>query len=132
LPERRFRGPGADRFASSTKVLKHPAGPIAWPSDEHLQALTGGAFTTLNADSSGGNIWLPGNARFRHTGLGCNVLFADGTTRTLYLNPRRIVSGGGAANEGEKATFIDSDFRRHMLMTKWPSGIVDSFTYPTD
>jgi prepilin-type processing-associated H-X9-DG protein len=130
-PERRFRGPGADRFAGSTNVLKHPSGPIAFPSDEYVNAVAGPEFTTANGDGVNG-VLFPGNARFRHTGLGCNVLFADGTVRSLFLYPRRIVAGTVGDNEGQKASYIDSDFRRHMLMTKWPSGIVDSLAYPTN
>jgi len=126
-PERRFRSPGADRFATSSNALKNPAGPIAWPSDALVQSL-GVGFMSFNADGDNA-VFLPGKARFRHTGLSCNVLFADGTVQTLFLKPNHKVSFGvtGAAN------FIDSDFRRYMLMIKWPNnGIHDSGSYPTE
>ena len=129
-PERRFRSPGADRFSSSVNPLKNPAGPIAFPSDQYLQQVTGGSIPTANGDSSGGTLWLPGNARFRHTGLGCNVLFADGSARTLYLRPFRKVANGAPGTAS--ANYIDSDFRRNMLMIKWPPGITDTNTYPTN
>ena len=125
FPERRFRGPGADRFATSSNALKNPAGPIAWPSDAFIQSLGIEGLNTLNMDV----ILDPGIARFRHTGGGCNVLFADGSVQTLFLHPHHKVSFGvnGAAN------FIDSDFKRYMLMIKWPNnGIHDSNTYPTE
>jgi prepilin-type N-terminal cleavage/methylation domain-containing protein/prepilin-type processing-associated H-X9-DG protein len=124
IPERRFRGPSGDRFGGSTNPLKAPSGPIAWASDQFLQSL--GAGPTANADFGGGTVWNPGNARFRHNGLGCNVAFQDGSVRTLFLNPRRTISGSGAS------TYVDNDFRRSMLMIKWPTGLRDTNTYPTN
>lgn len=128
--ERRYRGPGADRFAVSTNPLKNPAGPIAFVSDQYMQSLSGGTYPSANIDFAGGLIWNPGNARFRHTGLGCNVLFADGSVRTLYLRPFRKVANGPPGTTS--ANYIDSDFRRNMLMIKWPPGITDTNTYPTN
>jgi prepilin-type N-terminal cleavage/methylation domain-containing protein/prepilin-type processing-associated H-X9-DG protein len=126
-PERRFRGPGADRFAASTNPLKNPSGPIAFPNDQLMQPF---GLPSFNADFGTGGVFNPGGARFRHTGLGCNVLFADGSARTLYLRPYRKVSN---APPGQgSADFIDSDFRRNMLMIKWPPGITDTNTYPTN
>jgi prepilin-type N-terminal cleavage/methylation domain-containing protein/prepilin-type processing-associated H-X9-DG protein len=127
-PERRFRGKGGtDRFAQSTNPLKNPAGPIAWASDRLLASI-GLDPPTANTDGVNG-LYLPGNARFRHLDLGCNVMFADGSVRTLFLYPKRKVSNTltGAAY------YYDSDFRRYMLMIKWPGGgIEDSNTYPTE
>lgn len=126
-PERRFRSPGADRFTNSSNALKNPAGPIAWTSDAFMQSI-GWTPPTANADGAD-NLWNIGNARFRHSDLGCNVLFADGSVRTLLLHPKRKVSFGVTGN----ANFIDTDFRRYMLMIKWPgNGIVDSGNYPTE
>jgi len=128
-PERRFRSPGADRFAISSNPLKNPAGPIAWASDAYL-ASQNPQIPTMNADV--GNTALVsmfGAPRFRHTNGGCNVLFADGSVQTLFLKPNHKISFGvtGAAN------YIDSDFKRYMLMIKWPNnGIYDSNAYPTE
>jgi prepilin-type processing-associated H-X9-DG protein len=38
----------------------------------------------MNTDFGGGEVWNPGNARFRHNGLGCDVCFADGSVKTLF------------------------------------------------
>ena len=124
-PERRFRGSSGDRFGGSTNPLKAPSGPIAFASDAYLQSL-GAPYPTANTDFGGGNVWNPGNARFRHNGLGCNVAYVDGSVRTMFLNPRRSISGSGAA------TYTDCDFRRYMLMVKWPVGMKDTNTYPTN
>jgi prepilin-type N-terminal cleavage/methylation domain-containing protein/prepilin-type processing-associated H-X9-DG protein len=123
-PERRYRSSTSDKFGNSQDVLKAPSGPIAFASDQYLQSI-GAPYPSANTDFGGGVIWNPGNARFRHNGLGCNVAFVDGSVRTLFLNPRRSISGTGAS------TYLDCDFRRNMLMIKWPSGsdIKDSGTY---
>jgi prepilin-type N-terminal cleavage/methylation domain-containing protein/prepilin-type processing-associated H-X9-DG protein len=126
FPERRFRSPSGDRFGGSTNVLHNPSGPIAFPSDDFIRSL-GSTTPSANADYGGGTVWNPGNARFRHNGLGCNVAFQDGSVKTLFLSPKRTVSGSGAS------TYVDSDFRRFMLMIKWPSGgIKDSGNVPTN
>ena len=125
LPERRFRGSSGDRFGNSTNPLKAPSGPIAFPSDAYISSLNVG-YNSANTDYGGGVIWNPGNARFRHNGLGCNVAFVDGSVRTLFLNPRRTISGSGAAS------YVDCDFRRNMLMIKWPTGVKDTGSYPTN
>jgi prepilin-type N-terminal cleavage/methylation domain-containing protein/prepilin-type processing-associated H-X9-DG protein len=125
LPERRFRGTSGDRFANSTNPLKAPSGPIAWASDEFISSM-GLEYKSANIDFGGGVIWNAGNARFRHNGVGCNVAFQDGSVRTLFLNPRRVVSGSG------NQTYNDCEFRRYMLMIKWPSGQKDTGTYPTN
>jgi prepilin-type processing-associated H-X9-DG protein len=109
-------------------ILKRPDGPIAWANDawvaQMVPSMPGGA----NSDYGGGHIWNPGNARWRHNGLGCNVAFADSSVRTLFLNPKRVVLGTGIQ------TYQDNEFRRFMLLTKWPqgTGIKDSGTYPTN
>lgn len=129
-PELRYRAPSADRFTSSVNPLRNPAGPIYQPSDQYLQQL-GAPLPSYNTDGAGQfTSFMIGAARYRHTGLGCNVLFADGSVRTLYLRPYRKVADGvpgtGSAN------YIDSDFRRNMLMIKWPPGISDTNTVPTN
>jgi prepilin-type N-terminal cleavage/methylation domain-containing protein/prepilin-type processing-associated H-X9-DG protein len=123
-PERRFRGTSSDRFGNSTNPMKAPSGPIAWASDEFLAAL--GFPISANTDFGGGTVWNPGNARFRHNGLGCNVAFADGSVRTTFLNLRRKIHGSGSS------TYVDTDFRRYMLMIKWPQGYKDTNSYPTN
>jgi prepilin-type processing-associated H-X9-DG protein len=70
--------------------IEPPSGPIAWASDAFLLAL--GFNASQNTDFGGGTVWNPGNARFRHNGLGCNVAFQDGSVRCLFLNPRRTIS----------------------------------------
>jgi prepilin-type N-terminal cleavage/methylation domain-containing protein/prepilin-type processing-associated H-X9-DG protein len=123
LPERRFRGTTGDRFANSTNPLKAPSGPIAWASDQFISSM-GLEYSSANIDFGGGVVWNAGNARFRHNGLGCNVAFQDGSVRTLFLNPRRTVDSANHYN--------DCEFRRYMLMIKWPSGLKDTGTYPTN
>jgi prepilin-type processing-associated H-X9-DG protein len=129
-PELRYRGPSADRFASSVNPLRNPAGPIYFPSDQYLQQL-GAVLPSYNADAVGQFItFMVGGPRYRHTGLGCNVLFADGSVRTLYLRPYRKIADGIPGTGG--ANYIDSDFRRNMLMIKWPPGITDTNTIGTN
>jgi prepilin-type N-terminal cleavage/methylation domain-containing protein/prepilin-type processing-associated H-X9-DG protein len=125
-PERRYRSPsGGDRMAQSTNPIKRFDGPIAWASDAWMASFNLG-YKTMNADFGGGQVWNPGNARFRHNGLGCNVAFADSSVRTLFWNPKRVVHGSGVN------TFNEVEFRRSMLLIKWPqgTGIKDSGTYP--
>jgi len=123
FPERRFRSPSGDRFASSADPLKNPSGPIAFPTDQFLRTM-GAGLPSANTDYAGNTVWNPGNARFRHNGDGCNVGFVDGSVKTLFLNQRHAVSGSGSS------TYADTDFRRYMLMIKWPQGgIKDSGTY---
>ena len=91
-----------------------------------MATLGEGEYSSANIDFGGGVVWNAGNARFRHNGLGCNVAFQDGSVRTLFLNPRRTVSGTGGS------TYVDSEFRRYMLMIKWPTGLRDTGVYPTN
>jgi prepilin-type processing-associated H-X9-DG protein len=85
-----------------------------------MSTLGGGQYSSANIDFGGGVVWNAGNARFRHNGLGCNVAFQDGSVRTLFLNPRRTVAGTGGN------TYVDCEFRRYMLMIKWPTGLRDT------
>jgi hypothetical protein len=65
----------------------------------------------------GGTVWNPGNARFRHNGLGCNVAFQEWQREDpCSSTPKHAVSGSGSS------TYVDNDFRRSMLMIKWPGG----------
>ena len=85
-----------------------------------------GFHASANTDFGGGTVWNPGNARFRHNGLGCNASFADGSVpHDVPAILRRVIKGSGTS------TYTDTDFRRYMLMIKWPSGsqIKDSNTY---
>jgi prepilin-type N-terminal cleavage/methylation domain-containing protein/prepilin-type processing-associated H-X9-DG protein len=124
LPERRFRGPTADRFGASTDPTKRPDGPIAWASDSYLNAL--GFQFSANTDFGGGTVWNPGNARWRHNGLGCNVAYVDGSVKTHFLNPKQAVKGN------HPNTYINNDWKRASLMIKWPNGVKDSNTYATN
>jgi prepilin-type processing-associated H-X9-DG protein len=123
-PERRYRGRSGDRFATSTNPLRHFMGPIAWPTDKQI-VTWGGDPDTMNADVGGGATWNYGGPRYRHNGLGTNVVFADGSVRTLFLNTRRVIKAGGAE-------YWDSEFRRNMLMIKWPQDKRDTNTVSTD
>lgn len=127
--ELRYRGLGGDRFSQSTNPLNNPAGPIYFARDEALG--NNPVAPTWNTDF-GSTFFTAmfGGPRFRHTGKGCNVLFADGSVRTLYLRPSRKVANGPPGVGS--ADYIDSDFRRNMLMIKWPPGVTDSNTVPTD
>jgi prepilin-type processing-associated H-X9-DG protein len=80
----------------------------------------------MNADV-GTLRWSPCSAPpLRHTNGGCNVLFADGSVQTLFLKPNHKISFGGH----RRGQYIDSDFKRYMLMIKWPNnGIYDSNAY---
>ncbi|MBC7783484.1 MAG: hypothetical protein H7144_06555, partial [Burkholderiales bacterium] len=120
----RYRGPGRDRFSTSGDVFLRPEGPINWPSDEALQA-AGGFAPSYNADFGGGTVYVyaVGGPRFRHGNLSTVACFADGSVKPLRLNKGRFV--------GPTGTRYDNEFRRHMLMLKWPSNKSDSMTVPT-
>ena len=123
IPERRYRGPGSDRLSTSLKQLVNPAGPVSWPTDQFLAGLGFGALPA-NADTSGDfGIWnfAFGGPRWRHNGnTACNVVFADGSVRSLSLTKRIFTESG--------VPYHDNEFRRRMLMTKWPNDQKDSFT----
>ena len=119
-PQLRYRGPGADPFASSPpRSFLNPSGPIFFPTDGQIIAW-GGDPDGMNLDVSGA-IWNYGGARVRHNGLRCNVAFADGSVRGLLLNTSRVVP-----NTTWKCW--DTEFRRHMIMLKWPSDKRDTGT----
>jgi prepilin-type processing-associated H-X9-DG protein len=117
-PELRYRGPGRDRFANSGDVHLRPDGPIGWSSDEYL--ISQNAFaTTYNADFGGGTVftYTINGPRFRHgKNDTCVVVFADGSVRPLKLLKGRFV----------KSNYYDVEFRRHMIMLKWPANKKDS------
>jgi prepilin-type processing-associated H-X9-DG protein len=116
-PQRRYR-PGPARWNGDP--LRESSAPIAWASDAWIASL-GTSYNSQNIDFGGVEVWNPGNARFRHNGLGCNVAFVDGSVQTFFLNPRKVISGSGAQ------TFVHSDFKRSYLQTKHPGmGIKDS------
>ena len=118
-PQLRYRGPGADRYANDPDIFLRPDGPLWWAPDS---ALTNGFAPTWNADFGGGTVytWTIGGPRWRHNGkIATNVVFADGSVRTLRLNLSRIIGN----NQG-----VDNEFRRHMIMLKWPNNKKDSGT----
>jgi type II secretory pathway pseudopilin PulG len=122
-PELRFRGPGRDRFSGSGDPLLRPDGPIAWASDEYLQR-AGGFAPTYNADFGGGTVYTYtiNGPRYRHGAKDtCVVGFADGSARPLKLFKGRFI----------KNDYYDSEFRRRMIMIKWPNNRGDSGTVPT-
>jgi len=122
-PELRFRGPGRDRFSGSGDPLLRPDGPIAWAADEYL-ARVGGFAPTYNADFGGGTVYTYtiNGPRYRHGNKDtCVVVFADGSVRPLKLQKGRFI----------KNDYYDSEFRRRMIMLKWPNNRGDSGTVPT-
>jgi prepilin-type processing-associated H-X9-DG protein/prepilin-type N-terminal cleavage/methylation domain-containing protein len=126
-PELRYRGPGRDRFANSTDIFLRPDGPIHWPSDEYLQR-AGGFAPTFNTDFGGGTVYVyaVGGPRWRHNGgMASNVAFADGSVRTLRLNPKHILK------QGTNDEAYDNEFRRNMIMIRWPNDKQDRNTVPT-
>jgi prepilin-type N-terminal cleavage/methylation domain-containing protein/prepilin-type processing-associated H-X9-DG protein len=121
-PELRYRGPGGDRLTQSTNPMRNPTGPIAWLSDEYINrdpSQPGGAGPTANTDPAANAMYYVafGGPRWRHHGnTTCNVAFADGSVRGLKLNSKRIV----------EQIFYENEFRRHMIMMKWPNDKKDS------
>ncbi|CAN5636531.1 hypothetical protein BH09PLA1_BH09PLA1_17680 [soil metagenome] len=123
--ELRYRGPGRDKFANSTDPHKRTDGPIAWLSDEYLTRPGSTAFApTFNADFGGGTVFVytVGGPRFRHSNLSSTVCFADGSVRPIRLNKGRFIGTDS----------YDVDFRRYMLMIKWPSTKKDSGLVPAN
>ena len=122
-PELRYRGPGSDRFATAQSMMQRPDGPISWPTDEFLESLGYGPLPA-NADTAGDfGIWnfAFGGPRWRHNGnTAANAAFADGSVRTLHITKRIITVSG--------VPYYDVEFRRYMLMLKWPGNQKDSGT----
>jgi prepilin-type processing-associated H-X9-DG protein len=126
-PELRYRGPQSDRFSQSTNPLKNPSGAITWYAYETLEPIAA-EIADANQDTGWGPIWYFsfGSPRWRHNGNSmANVAFADGSVRSLRLNKGRKYTVGGDVH-------YDNEFRRRMLMTKWPRDKRDSGTIPTD
>jgi len=126
-PELRYRGPGSDRFANSTNPLKRTDGPIAWYSFETLYPIDS-EIADANQDTGWGVIWdfSFGGPRWRHNGNSmCNVAFADGSVRSLRLYPNQKYTANGD-------TLYNNEFRRYMLMLKWPKDKRDSNTISTN
>jgi len=122
-PQLRYRGPTGDRFADpSNGPFLQPSGPIYFATDESLAA-AGGFAPSWDADFGGGTVYVfaVGGPRWRHNGTMCNVCFADGSVRALALNKRHVITDGSGQG-------YDSEFRRTMLMTKWPNNKKDSGT----
>ena len=118
-PELRYRGPGRDRFANDPDIFLRPDGPIYWASDEALSGV--GFAPSWNADFGGGTVYVyaTGGPRWRHgKNDTCVVTFADGSVRPLRLGKGKFVGTGNGA--------YDNEFRRSMIMLKWPSNKRDS------
>ena len=61
-----------------------------------------------------------GGLRFRHNkGTACNVLFADGSVRSIGWAPKRA----GRAGPG----YYSLEFIRKWLMIKWPVGVTPAY-----
>ena len=122
-PELRYRGPAGDRFAGSTNPFNQPQGPIQWYSDRGL--IRYGGNPPSGNQGTWGLIWTfaLGGPRWRHSGnTTCNVAFADGSVRGLRLGREFQFNGD---------YFNDSEFRRYMLMLKWPNNKKDNHKIPT-
>jgi prepilin-type N-terminal cleavage/methylation domain-containing protein/prepilin-type processing-associated H-X9-DG protein len=118
-PELRYRGPTGDRFAASTNPMRNPSGPVAWLTSTQ----NGGP----NQDPHfGGMYWCAfGGPRWRHNNNQyTNVAFADGSVKTLLLTKKVITVNGTG--------FYDNEFRRYMLMLKWPNNKRDSGVIATN
>ena len=102
-----------------------PAAERAAPPGNNDQWLADLGFPfSINTDYASQTEWNSGNARFRHNGnLAINVAFVDGTVRTFFMNPKKGVNGAGVTSTH---LFLDNDFKRYYLMTKWLSKFKDS------
>jgi len=129
-PERRFRGRGGERLGGSQNPMIKFDGPIAFASDPWVSSL--GFPLPTNTDFAGNTVWNIGNARFRHNGLGCNVGFVDGSVKTTFLNPTKVVPNVPGADGSNGKGFQMNDFQRSWLMIKWPVGFKDSGNSPTN
>ena len=117
MPQLRYRGPNGDRYsgpAYNGKWWLQPSGPIGMATNKTIISL-GGDPDGMNLDSAGAT-WNYGGARYRHNAeTVCNVAFADGSVRSTTLYYGRILKDGGGYE------YWDTDFRRYMLMMKWPA-----------
>jgi prepilin-type N-terminal cleavage/methylation domain-containing protein/prepilin-type processing-associated H-X9-DG protein len=122
-PELRFRGVG-DYTLSGTNPADgvRPEESIEYLTDEDAQSING--IPSYNADLGGDSLIgrQIGNVRFRHNkDTVANVAFADGSVRGLDIGKKRRSPTGG----------YDTEFRRRMLMIKWPTGLRSSGTFGT-
>jgi len=123
LPELRYRGPDGDRLASNTSKLRRMDGPIAFLTDKWLNANGAGAGPSANQDPAAGGMYYCafGGPRWRHNGnQACNVYFADGSVRTLFLSKSTFEVNG--------VEFYENDFKRNYLYMRWPNNKKDSGT----
>jgi prepilin-type processing-associated H-X9-DG protein/prepilin-type N-terminal cleavage/methylation domain-containing protein len=130
MPQLRYRKPGDryydyDRYAPGLLAINQC---IAFPTDAYIISLGGdpdGANLDTAANQSG--TWNYGGARFRHNGNQfCNVAFADGSVRAMYLNSHRLL----AVVRPALGTYWENDFMRSFIMIKWPNNKKDSGTDP--
>ena len=116
MPQLRYRGPNGDRYSSAAyngKWWLQPSGPIGMATNATIIRM-GGDPDGMNLDSAGAT-WNYGGARYRHNNESvCNVAFADGSVRSTTLYYGRILK------DSHGDDYWDTDFRRFMLMLKWP------------
>jgi prepilin-type processing-associated H-X9-DG protein/prepilin-type N-terminal cleavage/methylation domain-containing protein len=105
VPEYRYRG-DSDAFAGDPYLSQNNS--IWTPKKSFYKN------TNTDANAPGGAEWGQTNVpRWRHNGNKvCNVAFADGSVQALQWYP-------GSAEEYPEG--VASDFKRKMIMIKWPS-----------
>jgi len=124
-PELRYRSKASNIFAgspSSDGLAIEDS--IFFPSDASLANNPDGQ--SFNTDMGGSGLLggMIGSARFRHNGNKyCNVAFADGSVKSLLLNKNKTFAVGSYQS-------YDTEFRRFMLMIKWPQNKSPSGTLP--
>jgi len=123
----RYRKPGDryyDQITYEPKLL-WINGCIGFPTDAYILSLNRGPEAGgANVDSGDGLTFNYGGPRFRHNGTACNVAFADGSVKTLFLNTRQLIPTSGTG------TYWRNEFLRSYIMIKWPSNKKDSGTDP--
>jgi len=96
--------------------------PICFPSDKSVQGYGLGIPNQSFNSDTGGNVilnYMIGAARFRHNkNSACNVVFADGTVRTLKLDKSHTFQVSGDSDTPEHYV---TEFTRMMYRIKWPS-----------